>query len=61
MKVNVTLKELKRCVKFAKKHGVSKHKTITLTHGLDCAIGNSLGVAANWNDKPKNITDYEAW
>lgn len=57
---NITEKELKRALKFAKKKGVGKFNTIhifTDTHG----IGTELSVAKDFNAKQKDITEVEAW
>ena len=61
MKVNVTLKELEQCVKFAKEHSVSEHKTITLHHDTSGGIGNSLGISKDFKSEPIDITNYESW
>ena len=59
--MSITLKELEECVAFAKEHGVSEHKTITLTYNILYGLGSSLGIAAEWNDEPKDITNVDSF
>lgn len=58
---NITLKELKRAVKYAKKHGDTKHNTVRLTFDLSSGIGTGVDVSKCNGKKKKDITDVGSW
>jgi hypothetical protein len=58
---NITLSELEAAVQYAKEHGETEHKTITI-QCADCdGIGGIITVSPKWDDERVNITDYSAW
>lgn len=59
-KTNITLQELEDLVKFAKEHGESPHKTVTLSF-RDSGIGTVITVAKDWDSPSVDVTAYESW
>ena len=58
---NITLKELKRAVKYAEEYGVSEFKTVSLFKGGHTGIMSSLGVHHNpYTRRPLDITEFES-
>jgi hypothetical protein len=60
-KFNITLSELETAVQYAKDHGVSEHKTITMCVEHGGGIGTVIIVSHEWDGKKTDITDYSAW
>jgi hypothetical protein len=60
-KFNITLSELEAAIQYAKEHGASKHKTITMCVESGGGIGAVITVSPEWNGKRVDITDYSAW
>jgi hypothetical protein len=60
-KFNITLSELEAAVQYAKEHGVSEHKTITMCIEPSGGIGAVVTVSSEWDGKRFDITDYSAW
>lgn len=58
---NITLKQLKKAVKFAKKYGCQENKAIELIVDSSSGIGNILTVRALDDGFEKHITDCECW
>lgn len=60
MKFNITKKELKRALKYAKKSGQSKFKTITMELYSNDGFGPCIKVCTQ-NNKGINITDTKSY
>jgi len=56
---NITLKELKQAVEYAKKHGETKHNTITM-HVYPCSFMDVKYVSENFDSEKTDITDIDA-
>ena len=58
---NITLKELKRAAKYAKKHGDSEFKTIRFIVSKGHGLGEGFSVCKTNGKKKKDITDVGSW
>ena len=58
---NITLKELKRAVKYSKKHGDSEFKTIRFIVSKGHGLGEGFEVSKTNGKKKKSITDVDSW
>ena len=58
---NITLKELKLAVKYAKKNGTKKHGTVRIKVDNSNGIGESFIISKIDGKKKKDITDVGSW
>ena len=58
---NITEKELKKALKFAKKNGTPEFGTIAMHVMSGGGIGHVLKVSDLEHDKVKDISNYGAW